>query len=267
MASGHLLRLMLVCATFCVPSNASAAAETTGAVGVVSGSGIERGVARLVCRGTAPRVWRQSRAFVVDTRAAGPRSGDLLLAAAHALPSDPGRISRDCTVHGVNGPPAAIVDAWRPEPPRSLSDDWAILMTAEPLAGDVGRLRMVVLESEVLEALATDAAAIKLLLYADRSGLGDCNLLARPWVRADELGDGIFAHSCRSRPGLSGSPIVVRIAGEPVAIGINLGYRLRPPQLEGPLFYGIGRAFDAEIAATIDRAVQRAAHTPAAAGR
>jgi hypothetical protein len=155
MTSRHLLRLMLVCAAVCVQSNASAAVETIGPVGAVSGSGI----------------------------------------------------------------------------------------------------------------VATDAAVIKLLLYSDRSGLGDCNLLGSPWVQGDELSYGIFAHSCRTRPGLSGTPIVVRIAGEPVAIGINLGYRLRPPQLKGPLFYGIGRAFDAEIAATIDRAVQRAAHTPAAAGR
>jgi hypothetical protein len=258
--------LVLVCAALFVHADGLAAAETIGPVGVLGGSGIERGVARLVCRGHAPRSWHQSRVFVIDTRAAR-RSGDLLFAASHGLPSDSGRIASDCAVHGVNGPPAAIVDAWRPEPPRSLTDDWAILMTAAPLAGEVGRLRMVVLEPEMLEALATDTTAIKLLLYSDRSGLGDCSLLGAPWVQGDELGSGIFAHSCRSRRGLSGSPIVVRVAGEPVAIGINLGYRLRPPQLEGPLFYGIGRAFDAEIAATINRAAERAAHGSFAAVR
>ena len=253
--------LLIALAVLQVPGLGVAAGVSFGPLGYLGGQGIERGIARLMCRGEASNQWHRSRVFVVDTGVVSPHR-ELLLAAAHGLPRDPARVAQDCEVYGVHGRPARVVEVRRHRGAMSASDDWAILMTHAPLEGDVGRLRVAALAPEVLVELSQAGAPIKMLLYSDRTGLGDCALLGAPWIRAQELDRGLFAHSCRSQPGLSGSPIVAGMNGEPVAIGLNIGYRMRPSQVAGPLFYGIGRAFDEEIAAAIREARDAVAFAP-----
>lgn len=253
--------LGLVVGTACFHAAAVGAAELVESLGgraTLGGHGIARGIARVNCRTDEPGVWRQSRVFVIDTGDVAP-SHDLLVAVAHGLPEDTRRVVSDCAVYGVNGPPAAIAAVWRPHGPRALRDDWAILATVAPLEGEVGRLRMAVLAPEALAALLSDEVPIKLVLYSDASGFDDCSFLGVPWIGSESLARGIFAHSCRTRPGLSGSPIVIGIAGEPIVVGVNVGRKMRPPELEGPLFYGIARAIDDEIESTVRRAAERLA--------
>jgi hypothetical protein len=73
-----------------------------------------------------------------------------------------------------------------------------------------------------------------------------------------ELDVGVFMHTCRSSAGLSGSPILVVFDGEPAVIGFNLGHRMKPLRSDGPLFVGVGRIIDAEIANAIHLAAERA---------
>ena len=73
----------------------------------------------------------------------------------------------------------------------------------------------------------------------------------------------LFAHSCVTYPGMSGSPMVVGLAVElqPVLIAVHIGAQARwtGTKLD---FVSVARPVDAEIVATIEAA---AAHLVAAA--
>jgi hypothetical protein len=58
--------------------------------------------------------------------------------------------------------------------------------------------------------------------------------------------------------GLSGSPILIGVNGEPVVIGIGVAKTMRPLDVQGALFLGVGLAINDTIAAAIEQAAARA---------
>ena len=90
-----------------------------------------------------------------------------------------------------------------------------------------------------------------LLRYADVHQ-GDCHLL--PFGAAPP--QDALVYSCRSAPGLSGSPVLAGINGRMLVIGIHLGWALQPVEDGRLRLVSVGYPIDAEIAAAITSASQ-----------
>lgn len=247
--------VMSICVVFSMTIAAAELVEgSRGALG--GGMGIERGLARIMCRGNGPRSWFRSRVFVVDAGIREP-AHDLLLTTAHSIPTDLQSIRRDCLIVGTKDSPVKIADVWLPSQARqSRGRDWALLMTETPLTGNVGRFRLGLVQQDSLQKLLLDEAPIRIVLNMNQADV-ECRMLGREWVSSDFVEVGVFANSCRSMPGMSGAPIVIRYGQRDVVIGIHQGQAWRPFYLDGPLLMGIGKVIDERIVAAIQAATVR----------
>jgi len=126
-----------------------------------------------------------------------------------------------------------------------------VLVTRSGLRESVGRLRAGAMSQEVLERLIEEKKPVAVMLATAAADQHDCRILD-----LKELP--VFSHSCRSWAGLSGSPIVVGLDGEPVVIGMNIAMTMRPLDMRGPLFLGVGLAIDNAIAGAIREAANPA---------
>jgi hypothetical protein len=232
-------------------SHVAAAAVTGPSFGKVYGAGIERGIARIVCERRSPESWVRVRAVVLDLGESSPKH-DVLLAPAHGLPEDTSRIKKDCRVSGAHGSPVRIADFWLSKTRNAgLEDDWVVIMTRSALTGPVGRLRAGVVSQSVLERLLVDKRPVEVMLATSAVDQRNCRIV-------ELLERRVFSHSCRGWVGLSGSPILIGVNDEPVVIGIQLGQIMRPLDMRGSLFLGVGLAINDATAAAIQQAAARA---------
>lgn len=213
----------------------------------VYGAGIERGIARLVCEQRASESSLRVRAVVLDL--GEPASGrDVLLAPAHGLPRETGRIKSDCRIDGIGGPPVGIAEFWLPEARNTgLGSDWIVLASRSALKEPVGRIRAGIVSETLLEQLVVDEWRVEIMLFTPAADQRDCRILGLLERR-------IFSHSCPGWAGLSGSPIVIGVDGEPVLIGIHVGNMIRPFENRGSSFRGVSLAIHDAIAAAIEQA-------------
>jgi hypothetical protein len=180
-----------------------------------------------------------------------------VLAPDHGLPSKTRSVLDDCWIPGERGLRYLIVDILRPEDSRVvLAGDWAVLLVDSRRASPAARLRIGQVETRVLRDFVADEIPVRQLLSVASSDQANCTL-KRDARYVEEIAVGLFMHSCRSWPGLSGAPMLVEYEGEPIVIGFNIGRRMKAVGAKGPLFIGIGRAVDAEIAAAINDAARR----------
>ena len=238
-------------------------ADVTGSAVHAGAAGLERGIARVICAKADSSYSVRSRALIVDTGESTP-AVEVMLAPAHVLPRDPQRIKPDCRIARVVGSAAKIAEFWLPDDRDTAGGDWAVLLTDQAFNSDIGRLRTGVVAQEVLERLLAEGVPMHLVLYQPQADLHGCKLIDASRSGLTQLQHGVFSHSCRTWPGTSGAPLVVGLGGEPVVIGMNIGQSLRPSRFSGPSFYGVGQAIHAEIAATIELAVERARAVTAA---
>lgn len=220
-----------------------------------AGLGADRGIVRIACFDGKRNVRRRTRGLLAATRADLPH--DVVVSTAHGLPDDPAAIIDQCRILAAPGGTYGIAGVWRPADAGSdAADDWAVLRTDRRIEGTVARLAVRVLTSDTLRGLTADEAPVRLMLSAPSADLAGCTFKPAPVER--EIAAGVFTHSCRSWAGLSGSPIVIDAEAPPVVVALNLGHRMKPFGSDGPLFVGVGRAIDAEIAAAIARAAGQA---------
>jgi hypothetical protein len=232
-----------------------AAASELSAVPVLSGGGIERGIAFLRCTTGSDGVFWFSRGAILDVGV----TTDVLLATAHGLPPDAETVKRDCRVI-VRGRPRAILQVWHAGGDRAgPTHDWSVILT-QRITGDVHRWRVGLPTSDWLINAVAQGAPVSLVLRSPDSPQNNCRLEPET-----EDPGALFAHSCVTYPGLSGSPIVIGLAVEPqpVLIAVHIGSQSRwtGSKLD---FVSVARPVDAEIAATIEAA---AAYSIDARGR
>lgn len=174
-----------------------------------------------------------SRGFAI----AGQSSArfDIVLAARHGSGDVRDGDFSDCQVRAAGGEYVEISASRQSAVYRDEGDDWIILRTAGPLPSSILRYGLARARSG-----ADDLPDVAVL----SSGLGaDCH------VRDEDVHSGqgrLFAHDCDTRPGISGSPIVVLLDGELTAIGIHIGRRLEFSAGEQQVL-GVGRWIDTAI--------------------
>jgi len=244
-------RWVLIAAGF---GAAPTGADEVSALPPPTGAGIERGVVAVQC--FRDGAFSDGRAAILDV---GTDVADVLLTTAHTLLPDADAIKRDCRVL-VRGQPQNIAAVWHAGGNLlAVEQDWAVILTAR-IPGDVRRWRAANVTGEWLTNAAAHGAPVRLVMrYADAPQT-DCRL--EPQTPNPAL---LFAHSCVTYAGLSGSPLVVAIEGEsePVVIGIHVGVQAywRRQRLD---FVHIARAVDPDVVAAIAAAEQRAALAQAA---
>ncbi len=233
-------------------------ADVTASLDIIGGAGLERGVTRVLCARENSSGFVRTRAIILNV-SQSDLAHDVLLAPSHGLPSDLEVIKKDCNVVGASGAAERIVDIWLPEDRGDVgAADWAVLMTGRPIQGEISRLSAGVLAPDTLQRLVTDEAAITLMMHSVSADQDDCTMLNVGRQSKLRLQSGLFLHSCQTWAGVSGAPIVAGVNGEPVVIGFNIASQLRPQSYEGPLYLGLARVIDEQIASAIKRAAERA---------
>lgn len=202
------------------------------------------------------------RGAVLET--SDPRdSFEVVLTAAHGLPSELADISARCAVIGDRGRRYRIEDVWRSPPPTlSLADDWAVVLTAQRMRGGHRRFRVGRIAAPSRYQMAEDVTAVRLPLLTIETEW-KC-VLNQAGLSEAEQSAGLFAHSCRSWLGHSGSPILARLDGEIYVIGVHLGSRWF---FEERRQIKLGRYVDEAIVDAIGAAVMRGRRGNAGAWR
>jgi hypothetical protein len=203
-----------------------------------SGAGIERGVAVLRCSTDVRGVYWESRGAVLDV-SAGNRS-DVVLTTGHGLPVASEAVLRDCRAI-ARGKPYFVEAVWRtPAIEGEWQDDWAVLLT-RALGDDIHRLRPGLIAPPTLARLVAERAPVRLVLrYADDKE-SDCRLEPSRYAQRP-----LISMSCVAHAGLSGTPLIAMIEGEPIMIATLVGSRL---EWDGARFSSgsVGRALDSDV--------------------
>jgi hypothetical protein len=212
------------------------------------GAGVERGVALLRCVDPHSELLRQSRAIVLD---AGVAHADVLLTTAHGLAGSAENAERECLVL-ARGKQHAIEAVWLAGDYASGPEhDWAVVLLAKRIEGDVRRWRAVEAVTGTLEGLVEGRAPVRLVLRYAGTAQTDCRL--ERWT-AQRL----LAHTCLTYPGESGSPLVAGMDQTLVLIGVHIGSQL---EWNGTTIdmISVARPLDATIIAAVETAALRAA--------
>ena len=248
------MRVRWLCVVVLIAALGSGLAESSelSAVPPLGGGGIERGIAFLRCATATKGIFQTSRGAILDVGA----TDDVLLATAHGLPPDAQTVKRDCRVL-VRGKAHAIAEVWHAGGDRAgPKDDWAVIVT-QRITGDVHRWRVGLATSEWLVNAVSQGAPIGLVLRSPDASQNACRL--EPETEDPRV---LFAHSCVTYPGMSGSPMVIgsAVEPEPVLIALHIGSQARwiGTKLD---FVSVARPVDAEIVAAVEAA---AAHIVAA---
>lgn len=249
---------LVVVLTAACSAGPAGAAELTASPPLAAG--VDRGIASLRCATEIENVSALSRGALLAVGASA--SAEVILTTAHGLPPEVEAVKRDCRVL-VRGKEYRIADVWHAGGDRAGPEhDWAVVVT-QRISGDVHRWRVAQVAAEWLVEATARGAPVTLVLRSADATESDCRLEAAtsdPRV--------LLAHSCTSHPGLSGSPVVVGLAGEsePVLIALHIGSQMRwvGTKLD---FVRIARPLDAELAAAIEQAARRTAVAPPAERR
>ncbi|WP_297736908.1 hypothetical protein [uncultured Maricaulis sp.] len=169
------------------------------------------GVVRLFCEDPTNGHAYVSRAVLLDV--SGARGDhDVLLAARHGVTGQGGE--RQCRVYGEDEETGRIIEmVLAPQDPREdneFGEDWAILRTAGRLPAGITRL----------QAAGAGPGITGGLTMVNRVMDNRACRVERIEHWADER---LIVHTCPSRPGLSGSPMVTMIKGVPHVVGLHVG--------------------------------------------
>ena len=217
-----------------------------------TGAGIERGVAVLRCATDVRGVYWESRGAVLEVGVGG--RADVVLTARHGLPASSDAVLSDCRAiaRGKRYPVDAL---WRsPTIEADWQNDWAVLLT-RGLGDHIRRLRPGYMTPAALARLVTEQAPVRLVLRYGDETQSDCHLEQSPDAHAP-----LVLNSCVSYAGLSGTPLIAMIEGQPIVIATLVGSRL---EWDGARFKSgsIAHALDLDVAAAIAAAVARARAT------
>ena len=211
---------------------------------------VHRGVAVVQCATDATQGTRAHGALL-DFGSARPEQ-EVVLTVAHSLPPTPDAVLRDCVVIGDRGRPYPVTHVWLGD--RSRASDWAVLATERRIRGnDVVRLRFDAdAAAATLQRLTAERTEVTLL-----HGAGDarCEMRTTKWLTRPELTAAVYAHSCPSWPGLSGSPMVLDVDGAPLLIGVHMGeLAMESESGEPEPLQSLGRGIDASLGAALAEA-------------
>jgi len=223
-----------------------------------SGTGIERGVALLRCKVPGTPTFLLSRGAVLEVGAR--EHADVLLTTAHGLPASTAEVVRDCRVL-ARGKEYAIDDVWHAGGNGlGAGNDWAVVLSKR-IRGDLHRWRVGEVGDQSLAQLVAHRAPVRLVMrYADVGAFTDCRLEPRA-----SISPRLVAHTCMSHPGMSGSPLILGVAGEPVLIGLHVGSGLEWSGFKIDMV-SVAQPIDAPVIAAIVAAAARASQ-PAARSR
>lgn len=229
-------------AAISAPTNPVALSELAGPA--------QPGIVRIRCRlGPIMRFFRGS----VMATGQGNAAWDVVLTTLHGLPDDIDLITDRCVVVDGFGHEIGLREMWRP-PLRGLvsTSDWAVLLTRERIERIGVRLSFSADPYRELLQLARSSAPVRLPML-NPAAETDCNLIPSE-LTAASAAPTIFAHTCRTWPGHSGSPILADVDGRLLILGIHLGRRRNHLAHTA---YGVGRLIDSTIVAAIDAAIAR----------
>jgi hypothetical protein len=254
----HLLRTSTAIGVLLLWHSVGVSSSITESPDAPDGAGIERGVTHLRCRARDGESWFRTRAIILDPGESNV-TGEVLLAPAHGLPARQALITRECVVDVGHGSSGEIVDVWLPaNRDEAGAGDWAVLTTRKRFRGDINRLRAGMVAARAFTRLVEDHARITLLMHSQAADQDDCRILDPGDWAAGQSDSRVFVHTCRTWPGVSGAPVIAQLDGMAVVIGFNNGRLVRPRRFDGPLYLGVGRIIDAEIAAAIRSAIEHA---------
>ena len=246
------MRQLAVLSSLLATSSKAALISLIGAQqpGILDSRESEAGLVQIEC--LSENATYYFRGAIIDSGDADA-SYEVILTSLHGLPDDLSTIRRTCVVKGAQGSHVGIKDIWRPDSRGYVSpSDWAVLLTNERLRDAIERLSAVRVPYPGREKLAANDIPVRLpLRFVEGERACSLTQFGPAGVRSSE---GLFAHTCRTWPGLSGSPILISIDDQPFVLGIHLGSRWpydRDPAL------GIGRFVDATIAEAINAAVAK----------
>jgi len=192
------------------------------------------GVVQLICENEATGQLYLSRAVVLELPGL-IADYDILLAARHAVMDR--RVERNCHVRGEPLESGQVARIATSDPAQNevgdFSQDWAIIRTRGRLPDSLTRLRAAAYDGP-------DRGQISMLRAAIHAA--PCAITAAPDQVVEPT---LIFHDCYSRPGLSGSPLLVQIDGEPFVIGLQLGEYVMLN--EGGRQYGVGRRLGDEF--------------------
>lgn len=230
---------------------ATASAEAAAAV-VSDTIGAAAGLTRIECVPDDGAHTHRFRGAIIDTGTVD-FPYEVILTAAHGLPSDVDALRRRCRVVGAEDGRYRIDRVWRPESRgRDSIDDWAVLLTERRLSGTVKRLRSLTIDHAARRQMAGDEMSVRLplrFLGSERA----CSLTPPGSFDVDLTAE-LFGHTCRAWFGHSGSPILTTVEGEVYILGIHLGSRWI---VEHHASLEIARYLDATILEAIHAAAAR----------
>lgn len=184
------------------------------------------------------RAWVSSGVVIRADDDDGRRRGEVVITTAHGVGQYGDGSHDNCFVVGPDGAHYRVIRTFNPPMLASSWEDWAVVVTSQPFNGPAERL-------PVREIGAVEGEVSVAMVGRDFAN-PECRL-----SRSERVNDGgrlIYTHTCGSRRGLSGAPIVARVDGEVAVIAINVG---RLTGGAGPghraVARGVGDGFDAMI--------------------
>lgn len=236
------LSLIAVATVFCAPALAGDRVPLS-ALDAMTYEASRDGVVTIMCDVPGESFKVVSRGAILDLRDTG-LPYDVVLTSRHGIVRD-GEVL-PCHLIGVGRHDVAIEPvAVSMEDPRALIDlplDWAILRSSERLPRSVPRLR-------AAQVTGGESGAMSLVMRSFDTG--PCAVMPAPAGVEDER---LIYHACRSRPGLSGAPMVAEIKGEPFVVGIHLGHVMM--MNEDFQRYGVARRLSDDLLSALGNLVE-----------
>ena len=230
-----MLRILLVLVLGLFPARALASDEIgLSALDNETYLNSRTGVVQLLCEDEATGRRYLSRAVVLDLPGLAGRH-DILLAARHGVMD--GTVERDCRVRGERLRLGQITRIVTSDPAANqlgdFSQDWAIIRTRGRLPASTSRLRVAAYDDAGHGEISMLRAAV----------LGaPCEITPAPEQIVEPS---LIFHDCPSRPGVSGSPLLVSVDGQPYVIGIQLGQYVMLNEHFRP--YSVGRRLSGQF--------------------
>lgn len=191
------------------------------------------GVLQLICQRSSDNQLYLARAAVLDLTGFG--EGDILLTAGHAVID--GEDLRTCRLRGYDEAIGQVTEVLLGSDLHSeagrFEHDWAVLRIAGRLEPEQTRLPVAAADI----ALTGDVTLLRRAVDVE-----PCEIL---FAHEEDLDPRLVYHSCNSRPGVSGSPMLAMVGGVPHVIGVHVG---RLYYLEAPdEIYSVARLVNGEL--------------------